>query len=100
MGKAEGVIESYLKKQAKANGFLCEKFIAGRNGVPDRILIGHKKVAFVETKKPGDKARPLQIAVHKEFREHGAIVYTVDTKEGVDQIIQELLPKRLRKKEE
>jgi hypothetical protein len=98
MGKPEGTIESYLIKQAKANDFLCEKFISGKNGVPDRILIGHKKTVFVEVKAPGEKPRELQVAMIKKMRKYGAIVYVVDTKEGVDEMIQELLPKRLRNK--
>ena len=91
VGKAEGEIENYLKKQAKQNGFLCEKFISGRNGVPDRLLIGHNKVVFVEVKAPDETPRKLQIAVINELRNYGAIVYIIDTKDGVDKMIKELL---------
>lgn len=97
MGKAENTIETYLIKEAKKNGFLCEKFISGRNGVPDRLLIGHKKTAFVEVKAPGEKPRELQIEVMRELKKYGALVYVVDSKESVDTTIQELLPKRKRK---
>ncbi len=91
MGKPENKIESYLQKQAKKNGFLCEKFISGRKGMPDRILIGHHKTAFVEVKAPGEKPRELQIEVMREFREYDASVYVVDSYESVDTVINELL---------
>lgn len=89
MGKPEGVIETYLYKQAKKNNILCYKFTAPSTaGVPDRVLIGNGKTVFVELKRPGGKPRPLQIAIHKRMREHGAIVFVADTKPLVDDIIQ------------
>ena len=49
MGKAEGYVEDYLIKQAKAHNHLCFKFISpGIDGVPDRILIGNGKTIFIE----------------------------------------------------
>ena len=86
----ENYIENYLKKVSEANGFLCFKFKSpGNNGVPDRILIGHGKTIFVETKAPGKKPRKLQQAVHKEMRAYGAIVYTLDTIEKIDEFIKQ-----------
>ena len=52
----ETEVETYLRKTANANNFLCYKFKSpGNNGVPDRVLIGHDMVFFVETKAPGEK---------------------------------------------
>lgn len=87
----EHVVESYLGKMAKKNGFLCYKFTSpGRDGVPDRILMGHEMTFFVETKAPGKTLRKLQAQVIKEMKAHGAIVYTANTKEQVDLIFKEI----------
>lgn len=91
MGKPEGEIEDYMRKQAKKYDFLYYKFVSpSHNGVPDRILIGHGKTVFVELKRPGETPRKLQQEVHKEMRKHGAIVYVIDNKPDVDTLLQEL----------
>lgn len=90
----EGRIESYLKKQCELHNFLCYKFTAPSTmGVPDRIVIGNGRVVFVELKAPGKKPRPLQLVIHKKMREHGAEVIVIDTKQGVDAFIQQLIEK-------
>ena len=91
MEKLENAVEKYFKKQAEKNGYLCYKYTApSTNGVPDRIIIGHDEVAFVELKRPGEKPRPLQLEIIKNMRAHGAKVFVADTKEKVDQIFIEL----------
>lgn len=88
----EGKIEHYLKTQCKKQGFLCYKFTAPSNaGVPDRIVIGNGKTIFVELKAPGEKPRPLQIAVHKLMKQNGALVYVIDNKKSVDDFIKDVL---------
>ena len=60
----EKVIEEYFRRKAKENGYLCWKFTSpSTDGVPDRILIGHNRVIFVELKAPGEVPRKLQIHV-------------------------------------
>lgn len=81
----ENAVENHLIKKAKQNQYLCYKFLAGGNsGVPDRILIGHGNVIFVETKAPGKIPRKKQVEVHRQMRKHGATVYVLDTVEKVD----------------
>ena len=88
----ESVVEKYLKKRCEAEGFLCYKFTSpGTDGVPDRVLIGHGMTVFVELKAPGEKPRKLQIHTFEEMRKHGATVYVVDTKEGVNELLSNLL---------
>ena len=88
----ETVVEQYLKKIAKKNNFLCFKFISpGNNGVPDRILIGNGLTFFIETKAPGEKPRRLQMETIKKIQKHGAIVYTIDTKDQIDKLFEELM---------
>lgn len=91
MGKAEHYVEGYLRKEALRKGFLCYKFVSpGQNGVPDRVLIGHGRVAWVETKAPGEKTRELQDEVIRAMREHGATVFVADSREQVDEILDKL----------
>lgn len=95
MGK-ESVIESYLRKQAKSNDFLCYKFVSPANdGVPDRVLIGHGQTIFVETKAPGEKPRKLQERVFQRMRDHGADVFVLDTKDKIDDFFKNILNKKV-----
>lgn len=92
MGKAEGIIENYLVRQAKSHGFLCYKFVSPScSGVPDRILIGNGHTIFVETKSKTGKLSELQKEIIKEMKKRGATVYVPYTKEQVDSIIQSIL---------
>lgn len=85
-------IESYLMKQSKKNGFLCWKFISPSiNGVPDRILIGHGLIIFVETKAPGKTPRKRQIRTIEKMEAHGAIVKVIDTKEKIDAFFRDIM---------
>lgn len=89
---AESKVEKYLRTEAKKHGFLCYKFVSpANNGVPDRILIGHGKTLFVETKAPGEDARKLQKRVHARMREHGATVLIIDNKDKIDNLFKEIL---------
>lgn len=95
MGRTENSIEQYLVTQAEKENFLCPKFTSpGTDGVPDRILIGNGCILFVETKAPGESPRPLQEAVIRLFKQHGADVRVIDTKGQVDQLILELKEKQ------
>lgn len=92
MKPIENDIETYLYEQAKKHDILCYKFIApSTRGVPDRILIGNGKTIFLELKRPGEKPRKLQFAIHKRMREHGATVFVADTKELVNDVIDFIL---------
>lgn len=95
MGKPEAYVETYLRDSCREEGYLCMKFVSPANaGVPDRIIIGNGEVFFVETKARGQKPRPSQVAMIKTMQEHGAEVWVIDSREGVD----ELLANRKRKK--
>ena len=97
----ENDIEEYLIKTAKKKGFLCYKFKnSGQNGIPDRILIGYGKTFFIELKAPGEKPRKLQIKKINEMRNHGATVYVVDSKEQIDQILDDISNQKASKKGE
>jgi len=81
----ESKVEKHLRLECEARDILCYKFTSpGHNGVPDRILIGQGKTIYVETKAPGKVPRALQEYQHKKFRNHGAVVYVLDTIEKID----------------
>ncbi|KIA72683.1 hypothetical protein ANMWB30_24510 [Arthrobacter sp. MWB30] len=89
----ESVIEKHLVKQCRSQRLLCLKFKSpGNSGVTDRVIIGHGRIVFVETKRPGDSLRPLQIEVVTEMRQHMADVRVIDTIEGVTALVAELAP--------
>ena len=84
----ESNIKDYLIKQAKYHGFLCLKFTSpGRNGVPDRVVIGHGVTAFIELKRPTGATRALQNAVIRKMRRYDAWVYRANTKRKIDEIL-------------
>lgn len=88
----EGQIESYLESQSEKQKVLCFKFVSpGNRGVPDRIIIANGKVMFIELKAPDKKPRKLQEYVIKKMRKAGADVRVADTKEKVDELLNEIL---------
>ncbi len=92
MGKPEGIIEDYLIKQAENNNCLCYKFTSpGKRGVPDRIIIGHSYTVFIECKSPTGTTRTQQDFRIKEMRDHGALVYVLNTKSSIDDFFEKLI---------
>ena len=67
-------IELKLRDAVKAVGGLCWKFTSpGTSGVPDRIVLMPKgRIAFVETKAPGDVPRKIQLKKGINSLEHWA----------------------------
>lgn len=88
----ENTVEGYLRKRVRAAGGKCYKFISpGHIGAPDRICIfPNSRIYFVETKAPGGKPRPAQLAFHRELAELGVTVQVIDTREKVRAFIEEV----------
>lgn len=88
----ESKIEKKLVSLVRRSGGECLKFVSpGNAGVPDRIvMMPHGKIHFVELKAPGEKPRPLQVAVHEEFEALGFKVEVIDTPEGVETFARRL----------
>lgn len=88
----EKEIEQALVREVKQRGGLCWKFVSpGNNGVPDRIvLLPNGRIAFVETKAPGKKPRPLQLVRHETLRNLGFSVYVIDRMEQIKEILNEI----------
>ena len=88
----EREIESKLRDAVKAAGGVCWKFTSpGTAGVPDRIiLMPHGRIAFAETKAPGEKPRALQLSRHRLLRRLGFNVFVLDSKDDIRKIIEEV----------
>lgn len=86
----EAKIEEYFKKTAENNGFLQYKFISGVTGVPDRIIIGHGTIAFVELKAAYGVLSERQKFVINTIRQYGGTVFIPHSIEDIDAIIESL----------
>ena len=89
----EKELERKLIKAVKAMGGICLKFTSlGFDGMPDRILLlPHGKLAFVEVKRHGKLPTPLQLSRHGKLREFGFKVYVLDSIDGIQQIVTEVI---------
>lgn len=93
IGKAENIVEDYLRTQSKKYGFLCYKFVSpGHNGVPDDIVIHKGITTYIETKSPTGDTSEIQKLRIKEMREHGADVRICHTRKSIDKFFQEFVP--------
>lgn len=88
----ENQIERKLVTKVKAAGGICPKWVSpGFDGVPDRIVfLPGGKIGFVETKAPGAKPHPLQLARHRLLQRLGFRVYVLDSEGQIDGIIKEI----------
>lgn len=82
-------IETYLVKQAQAIGALVRKVTwVGLNHCPDRLIMLPNITVWVEVKAPGQTPRAGQQREHERLRQHGQIVWVVDSKGAVDNLIK------------
>lgn len=88
----EKEIEKALVDKIKALGGLCLKFTSpSMTGIPDRmILLPNGKVGFIETKRPGEKPRPIQKKRISQLKDLGFKVYVLNNRNNIDQIIKEI----------
>ena len=83
-------IEQHLRDGVRALGGLCLKFVTpGFTGVPDRIiLLKGGVVAFVETKRHGQRERQRQAFVQRILQRLGFPVFSsVDSWQKVDDVL-------------
>lgn len=75
----ESKIQSRIRDKLTAAGWLVNKLIqTSLNGTPD--LIAHKdgRTVYIEAKRPGEKARPLQIHRIEQLKRQGIEAYVID----------------------
>jgi len=92
----EIVLEARAVKRAKERGWLARKMNGlGYMAWPDRLFIPkplskrhHSRVRpfWVEFKRRGEKATPLQARLHRELTKRGELVYVIDTFEDFCEI--------------
>ena len=85
----ESTVERYLVDRVAALGGEVRKVRwIGRHGAPDRlVMLPSGKTVWVETKAPGEKARPSQIREHERMRRMGQIVEVIDSFERIDEVL-------------
>ena len=88
----EREIERKLVNAVKERGGICWKFTSpGTAGVPDRIVLMPKgRIAFVETKAPGEKLRKLQEKRKRQLESLGFKVFCLDSIEDIPKVIAEI----------
>lgn len=84
----ESDIEKYLKTAvAERGGEIRKVKWIGRNGAPDRRILGK---CWVEVKAPGKELEPHQAREIARMRAEGEIVHFVDSLWLVDMLMMEL----------
>lgn len=84
----EREVEKKLILEVKKRGGLCEKWVSGTVGWPDRIVIlPDGKIGFVEVKRPGEKPRPIQVYRHKQLGQLGMKVFVLDHPDNIGGIL-------------
>lgn len=86
----EKQIEQKLAKRVKALGGIALKLNPlGMDGIPDRLILMPKGIAFfVETKAPGKKPRALQVNRMKQLERLGFACFVLDDDEQIDEVIK------------
>lgn len=89
----EGKVEAYLVKRVKATGGAIRKLRwLCRRGAPDRFAWWvFPRFAFVEVKRPGGELEAHQEREIARLRKAGFTVYVIDSLEGVEQFIGEMV---------
>lgn len=79
-------IEKALMVKVKSLGGMAEKFTSpAKRSVPDRIVtLPGGRIIFVECKRPGKVATPLQLRDHATRRALGCDVRVISTLEQAD----------------
>ena len=90
---SEKVVERKLVEAVKANGGMCIKLLCDQlTGLPDRMcLFPNHKIVFVELKTTGRKPKRIQLFMHDKLRALGFRVEVIDSIEGVEQFISNII---------
>lgn len=85
----EREVEAYLVRRAKAAGWLIYKFVSPNNrGVPDRLaILPGGETVYIEVKRRTGRLSALQDLMFQRFKQQGATVFVVRSREEVDVLI-------------
>jgi Holliday junction resolvase len=71
----ESKIQAKLIKQLESEGWYVVKIIqCNKNGFPDLMCLKNGVTKFIEVKRKGNNATPLQLFRHDELRKKGFLV--------------------------
>jgi hypothetical protein len=89
---SEKEIEKYLIRRSKELGLLCLKYTnPSLIGFPDRIiLLPSGRLIWVELKSKGKKPSAIQLARFSEMKRKGHEVKIIDSKMGIDSLMNNL----------
>lgn len=77
----EPLVAKHLKDCVKqAGGIIIKMHPLTDTGIPDYLVLVHKRAFFVETKSTGEECSPAQLEYQKRLKEHGVETYVLDTK--------------------
>jgi Holliday junction resolvase len=81
----ESKLQAKITKRLKDNGWFVTKLIqSSTNGIPDLMAIRKGVVIFLEVKKEGKNADPLQEHRIERFNQMGVFARVVDKLEDID----------------
>lgn len=87
----ESAVDRYLVDEVtKAGGWALKIPTSYISGLPDRLILLRGRAFFCEIKAPGEKARPLQRAVHAKLSSCGFTVAILDSKTKIDSYLNDL----------
>lgn len=90
----EAALSRKIMQNLKNHGLLARAMeYRGRNGAPDIVVIGNPTI-FIELKHPNGKGKlsAHQAREHERIRNHDGIVYTINSVEQLEAIIQRHYP--------
>lgn len=83
-------VDEYFRKQPDIFCFNAHGNAFQRKGIPDRVGSVGAIGFWIELKNPGEKAKPIQRAVHRKIERAGGNVRVCTTLEEVKEFVQEL----------
>ena len=93
MGKSESIIQREIIRHLEGEGWFVLKLIqTNKNGIPDLLAIRQGETIFVEVKRAGAKAKPLQEYRMKEIHLHGVNSFVAHSIEEVKKKISKKIP--------
>lgn len=80
----EAQLQKRIRLDLERRGWLVVKIsLCSKPGFPDLIAMGNKeRIMFIEIKRKGKKAEPLQLHRHEELFSRGFDIFVIDTWEG------------------
>ncbi len=89
--KLERHIEKKSVEYAKSYGWMHIKLDRAKRGWPDQLFLGpSRRVFLVEFKRPGEEARPYQLAIHRQLSALGFVVAILDSFEAFCHVFDRL----------